>query len=146
MNCCNLIPLIRNCTTGLSEIEAEEFRAVLKSIEIRSQEEDNFDTIDSDLDQRIKIAADAMESNLQEIISARLTCLDTVDKEVEKLTSELAEKPSLDQINAMVQDLEKSLSKHMDTDETFQRVLKNIKSGKLFQCFMKSTCEIYYYF
>lgn len=116
------------------QIEFEEFKDSLKSNETRrSQEEaDNFDNLDSDLDERIKIAADAMESNLQEVISDRLSRLKTVEEAVGRLTSQLAEKPSQDQINTMIQDLENALSEHMGIDETFQTILKSIKSGKPF--------------
>jgi len=112
------------------QIEVEEFKDSLKLSETRrSQDEaDNFETLDSDLDQRIQIAADAMESNLQKIVSDRLCRLKTVEEEVEKLTSQLAEKPSQDQINAMIQDLESALSEHMGIDETFQTILNSIKS------------------
>ena len=89
------------------------------------------ETDDSNLlDEKIKNATEAMELNLQEIISSRMNCLKAMEDEVEKVASGLAEKPDQEQINDMLQNLEETVLKRFGKDDTFQSVLESMKSGK----------------
>ncbi len=83
-----------------------------------------------DIDERIKNAANAMQSNLKEIISSRLEGLKQVEDEMEKVTSQLADKPDQDQINKMIQDLESAVVKHDGADNTAKDIIQNMKSGE----------------
>jgi len=83
---------------------------------------------DMDIDERIKSATEAMQSNLNEVISSRLKGLKQVENEMEKITSQLEEKPGQDQINRMLQDLENSVLKYVGIDDEVNSIVDNMKS------------------
>lgn len=83
-----------------------------------------------DIEERIKEATSLVELNLHEVISNRLDRLKTVEDEVERVASRLADKPDQDQINNMLNDLEAAVSKRLGNDNTFEALLDSMKSGK----------------
>ena len=86
------------------------------------------DDMNMDIDERIRSATEAVQSNFNSIISSRLEGIKAVEDEMEKVTSHLAEKPDQAQINKMLQDLEKSVLKHVGVDDTVKSALANVKT------------------
>eukprot|EP00979_Chaetoceros_neogracilis_P001163 scaffold202_cov213-Chaetoceros_neogracile.AAC.7 len=86
------------------------------------------DDMNMDIDERIRSATEAVQSNFNSIISSRLEGIKAVEDEMEKVTSHLAEKPDQAQINKMLQDLERSVLKHVGVDDTVKSALANVKT------------------
>ena len=82
---------------------------------------------DFDIDERIRTATEIVLANLNDILSSRLEGLEQVEEEMEKVASKLAEKPDQEQINTMLQDLEKSVLKHVGADDELKTVLATVK-------------------
>lgn len=116
--------LINNVTK--LEIDISECRESMRVLE--SVVETKFsDGEEFNLDEKIKNATDAMESSLQETILSRLNCLKAMEDEVEKIASGLTEKPDQDQINTMLQNLEKEVMQRLGSDEAFQSIIESMK-------------------
>ena len=80
------------------------------------------------IDERIRNATDAVQSNINAIISSRLEGIKAVEDEMEKVASQLAEKPDQSQINKMLQDLESSVLKYVGVDDSVKSALANVKT------------------
>ena len=78
---------------------------------------------EEEMDARIQQATDALRLSLEE----RLDELKSIESEMDGLASKLEEKPSQDQIDSMLQNMEKRLGQ----DEALQVILANMKMGKL---------------
>ena len=79
-----------------------------------------------DVNARIQQATDALRESLEE----KLDELRSIEDEMDGFASKLAEKPSQDQIDSMVHDLEKRLGQ----DEALQVILTNVKMGMFNFC------------
>ena len=78
---------------------------------------------EDDVNTRIQQATDALRISLEE----RLDELRTLESEMEVVATKLAEKPSQDQIDVLIRDLEK----RMGHDQELQRLLAYVKTGAL---------------
>ena len=114
------------------ESEVKDCKQCISFLE-DAQKHNSTNRSDQELDsieERIKEATSLVELNLHEAISNRLDRLKTVEDEVERVASRLAEKPDQDQINNMLNDLEAAVSKRLGNDNTFEGLLDSMKSGK----------------
>ena len=78
---------------------------------------------EDDVNARIQQATDALRKSLEE----RLDELRSIESEMEVVATKLAEKPSQDQIDVLIRDLEK----RMGHDQELQRLLAYVKTGAL---------------
>ena len=83
-----------------------------------------------DLDARIQQATDVVKAYLEDTLTKRLEELRSIESEMDGLTSKLAEKPSQDQIDSMLRDLEDTISKRLGQDKTLQLIIENMKIGR----------------
>ncbi|GFH49066.1 hypothetical protein CTEN210_05542 [Chaetoceros tenuissimus] len=86
------------------------------------------DVLSLSVEERIRNATESITSNMNDVISTRLEGLKVVEKEMDRITSKLADKPDQKQITEMLQDLEKSVLKHVGIDDTVKAALANVKS------------------
>jgi len=109
--------------------DVNECKASIQDLENQSHNTDpgSFDT-NVNIDERIRDATDAVQSNINAIISSRLEGLKAVEDEMENVASQLAEKPDQSQINKMLQDLESSVLKHVGVDDSVKSALANVKT------------------
>lgn len=105
----------------------DECKDSIRETEKRSFEANSLSD-DLNIDERIRDATLSVQSNLNEVFSSRLEGLKQVEDEMEKVASQLAEKPDQDQINTMLQNLEKSVLKHVGIDEDLKSVLDTVKT------------------
>ena len=82
---------------------------------------------DVDLDERIKHATEAVHKSLEETLSKKLEDLKIIELELERLASQLADRPDQNQIINMLQDLEEALSEKVGNGRTLQTILNNMK-------------------
>lgn len=107
--------------------DVDACKVSISAIENKSYE-GNAPPYDLNIDERIRDATLTLQSNLNETFSSRLDGLKQVEVEMEKVTSQLAEKPDQDQINTMLQDLERSVLKHVGIDDDLKSVLDGVKT------------------
>lgn len=86
------------------------------------------DVLSLSVEERIRNVTESITSNMNDVISTRLEGLKVVENEMDRITSKLADKPDQKQITEMLQDLEKSVLKHVGIDDTVKAALANVKS------------------
>lgn len=106
---------VDECKNSIEDMEKRHFTASALSA-------------DFDIDERIRDATQAVQSNLNEVLSSQLEGLKQVEDEMEKIASQLAEKPDEEQINTMLQDLELSVFKHVGIDKDLKSVIHTMKT------------------
>ena len=83
-----------------------------------------------ELDARIQQATDAVRVSLEEELSTRLEELKSIEKEMGGFASKLADKPSQDQIDSMLRELEHTMSDRLGEDKTLRLIIENMRIGK----------------
>ena len=87
---------------------------------------------DSQIEAKIKESMNAVHASLEEVVAKKLEDIRALENELERLASQLAEKPDEKQLRAMFHDLEQALSDRITNGTTLQVLLNNIRSGKSF--------------
>jgi hypothetical protein len=82
-----------------------------------------------DLDEMIQQATESVRASLEESFTKRLDELKCIEDELDGLVSQLAEKPSQDQIDSMIENLEASVSQRIGEDKDIQLIIAQMKKG-----------------
>jgi DNA repair exonuclease SbcCD ATPase subunit len=83
-----------------------------------------------DLDEMIQQATETVRASLEESLTKRLNELKCIEDELDGLVSQLAEKPSQDQIDSMMRNLEARMSQRIGQDKDLQLIVANMKNGE----------------
>jgi hypothetical protein len=84
----------------------------------------------SDLDDIIQQATDSVRASLEESFAKRLDELKCIEDEMDGLVSQLAEKPSQEQIDSMLHELEANMSERIGQDKELQLIIESMKMGE----------------
>ena len=84
----------------------------------------------SDVDDLIQQATNSVRESLEGSFAKKLNELRCIENEIDGLVSQLAEKPSQDQIDSMLQGIEASMSERIGQDRELQLMMKSIKDGE----------------
>lgn len=80
-----------------------------------------------DLDERINRATEDIRKSLQESLSKKLDDVRIIEAELERLTSQMADRPDQSQVIQMLQSLEEALVEQLGDGKTFQMLIDNMK-------------------
>lgn len=86
----------------------------------------------SQVDAKIQESMHAVHASLEEAVTKKLEDIGALENELERVTSQLAEKPDEKQLRAMFHDLEQTLSARIGSGTTVQILLDSIRMGTLF--------------
>ena len=84
----------------------------------------------SDVDDLIQQATNSVRESLEGSFTKKLDELKCMEHEIDALVSQLAEKPSQEQIDSMLQGIEASISERFGQDKDMQLMIKSIKDGE----------------
>lgn len=132
----------KSCTSENAQLkvqrEVDECRSILDLFDSKIQflasathlDKSN-STVFSQIDAKIKESMHAVHASLEEAVSKKLEDISVLENELERVTSQLAEKPDEKQLRDMFNELELSLSEKIGTGATVQILLDNIRMGKV---------------
>jgi hypothetical protein len=132
----------KSCTSENAQLkvqrEVDECRSMLDLFDSKIQflaAATNLDKSNSavftQIDAKIKESMHAVHASLEEAVSKKLEDIGVLENELERVTSQLAEKPDEKQLRDMFNDLELSLSARIENGSTVQILLDNIRMGKV---------------
>jgi len=103
------------------------FDAKLQLVSSASNLERSNSVFDSQIEAKIKESMNAVHASLEEVVAKKLEDIRALENELERLTSQLAEKPDEKQLRAMFHDLEQALADRIANGTTLQALLNNIR-------------------
>lgn len=132
----------KSCTSENAQLkvqrEVDECRSILDLFDSKIQFLASASHLDksnsalfSQIDAKIKESMHSVHASLDEAVSKKLEDIGVLENELERITSQLAEKPDEKQLRDMFNELELSLSEKIGTGASVQILLDNIRMGKV---------------
>jgi hypothetical protein len=110
--------------------EVDECRQNIVNLQLRPTAENRGSEAGLDLDDMIRHVKESIEAKIENNILHRLDGLKAIEDEIENVMSKLAEIPERNQINQMLQELEKSIMKHIGKDDSTKSIVDELRVGK----------------
>ena len=82
------------------------------------------------LNDAIKPTKDSIHATVEKHVPFRFEGLKALEDEIEKISTKLATVPDRNQINNMLQEIESSVLKNMEQDQSFKSIIDELKKGK----------------
>jgi ribosomal 50S subunit-associated protein YjgA (DUF615 family) len=107
-----------------------EYRKNIVDLQFQPTSLNGTSEMDSQLNDAIKDTKDSTNATVENHFLRRFEGLNALEDEIEKISTKLATVPDRNQINDMLQELESSVLKNVEQDQSSKSIIDGLKKGK----------------